>query len=87
MPDFHIGRFRRNAHSLPDSNLIEWVEGIDPLTTVFYAFDYRSSEKVLVVAPTKLLPSPDSLWSVCGEWEEKETLKIYHIFYVREEAS
>jgi hypothetical protein len=87
MPDFHIGRFKQNAHSLPDATMITWAEGLRPLTSVFYTLDYRSSQKVLVVARTALLPAPDSLWQVCGEWEDDPALKIYNIFYVRAEAS
>jgi hypothetical protein len=87
MPNFHIGRFRFNAHSLPDFNMINWAEELDPLTSVFYTLDYQSSQKVLVVAPTELLPAPNSLWQVCGEWEQDPLLKSYNIFYAREAAS
>lgn len=87
MPDFHIGRFRLNAHSLPDVNMIKWAEDLEPLTSVFYTLDYRSSQKVLVVAQTALLPLPNSLWQVCGEWEADPTLKNFNIFYARAEAS
>ncbi len=86
MPDFHIGRFRRNAHSLPDASMITWAETLEPLRSLFYTLDYRSSEKVLVVSPTSLLPAPGSLWQVCGEWEADLALDIYHIFYARSEA-
>jgi hypothetical protein len=87
MPDFHIGRFRLNAHSLPDVNMIAWAEDRDPLSSMFYTLDYRSSQKALVVAPTELLPPPNSLWQVCGEWEEDPLLKTHNIFYAREAAS
>ncbi len=83
MPDFHIGRFRQNAHSLPDPNMIAWAEGLDPLTSVFYTLDYSSNQKVLVVSPTADVPSPNSLQQVCGEWEDGPTLEIYNIFYPR----
>jgi hypothetical protein len=83
MPDFHIGRFRQNAHSLPDAKMITWTEGLDPLHSVFYALDYGSSQKVLVVSRTALLPSPNSLWQVCGEWEDDPELEVYNIFYAR----
>jgi hypothetical protein len=87
MPDFHIGRFRQNAHSLPDVHMIAWAEELDPLTSVFYTLDYGSSQKVLVVSPTRLLPAPNSLWQACGQWEEDPLLKTYNIFYARETAS
>jgi hypothetical protein len=87
MPDFRIGRFRQNAHSLPDVDMIAWAEDLDPLTSVFYALDYGSWEKVLVVARTQLLPPPGALWQVCGEREQDPLLRMYNIFYVREDAS
>lgn len=87
MPNFHLGRFRQNAHSLPDPNMIAWAEGLDPLTSVFYTLDYISNEKVLVVSPTTDLPSPNTLWQMCGEWEEDPSLEALNIFYAREEAS
>lgn|GEM_PF-686109 len=87
MPNFHLGRFRQNAHSLPDPNMIAWAEGLDPLTSVFYTLDYQSFEKVLVVAPTADLPAPNLLWQACGEWEEDPSLEALNIFYAQEEAS
>ncbi|HLO32245.1 MAG TPA: hypothetical protein VK249_24055 [Anaerolineales bacterium] len=83
MPDFHIGRFKRNAHSLPDPYIIAWAESLAPLTSVFYALDYRSSEKILMVTPTRLLPQPGSFWQACGEWEADPNLELHNIFYVR----
>lgn len=87
MPDFHLGRFRWNAHSLPDPTLITWAEGRAPLSSMFYTLDYRSSQKVLVVARTALLPAPGSLWQVCGEWEDEPALDTYNIFYAQNDAS
>jgi hypothetical protein len=87
MPNFHIGRFKLNTHSLPDPTMIAWAEDRAPLSSLFYTLDYRSFRKVLVVARTGLLPAPDSLWQVCGEWEDEPALKVYNIFYAREEAS
>ena len=86
MPDFHIGRFRQNAHSLPDANMIAWAEDLRPLTSLFQTLDSRSSKRVLVVAPTAILPPPGSSWQVCGEWETDPTLKVFNIFYARAEA-
>jgi hypothetical protein len=67
--------------------MISWAEGLDPLTSVFYALDNHSFEKVLVVAPTVDLPAPNSLWQVCGTWEEEPILEALNIFYAREKAS
>jgi hypothetical protein len=86
MPDFHIGRFRQNAHSLPDANMIAWAEDLQPLTSLFQTLDYPSLERVLVVAPTAILPPPGSSWQVCGEWETDPTLKVFNIFYARAEV-
>jgi hypothetical protein len=87
MPDFHIGRFRRNAHSLPDPNLIQWAESIEPRTSIFYALDYHAWKNILVVVPTILLPQPGTLWQVCGEWEDGQNLRTYDIFYIRANAA
>lgn len=87
LPDFHIGRFRQNAHSLPDPNMITWAEELRPLSSAFYTLDHRTSEKVLVVARTDSLPAPNSLWQVCGEREEAPALDIFNIFYARQAAS
>jgi hypothetical protein len=95
-------RFERGAHfnilrekapgldwmpDLPDTTLINWAEDRAPVSSMFYTLDYRSSQKALVVARTALLPAPDSLWQVCGEWEEDPLLKPYNIFYVRSAAT
>jgi hypothetical protein len=87
MPNFHLGRFRQNAHSLPDPNMIAWAEGLDPLTSVFYTLDYISNQKVLVVSSTADLPSPNSSQQICGEWEKDPTLEIYNIFYTRQQVT
>jgi len=87
MPNFHIGRFRRNAHSLPNSDLIQWAESIEPGTSIFYTLDYHSWRNILVVAPTTLLPQPGTLWQVCGKWEEDQNLRTYNIFYIRTNAT
>jgi hypothetical protein len=87
MPNFHIGRFRRNAHSLPNSDLIQWAESIEPGTSIFYTLDYHSWRNILVVVPTTLLPQPGVLWQVCGKWEEDQNLRTYNIFYVRTNAT
>jgi hypothetical protein len=86
MPDFHIGRFRRNSHDMADQNLIQWTDSVEPGKTIFYTLDYQSMQNVLMVAPTESLPVSGSLWQVCGEWEEEPDLKRYNIFYARTEA-
>jgi len=86
MPDFHLKRFQRNSHSLPDPAMIKWAQSIPPLTTIFYSLDFQSLEKVLVVTPTILLPDPGTLWQACGVWEIDPSLSVYKIFYVRMQA-
>jgi hypothetical protein len=86
MPDFHIGRFRRNSHDMADQNLIQWTDSMEPGKTIFYTLDYQSMQNVLMVVPTDSLPVSGSLWQVCGEWEEQPDLKRYNIFYARTEA-
>ncbi len=86
MPDFHIGRFRTNSHSLADPDLISWTESIRPGTSIFYTLDFQSMKNMLVVVPTDRLPVGGTLWQVCGERETDPNLATYNIFYVRTEA-
>ena len=86
MPVFHIGRFQRNSHSLPDTNMIEWTAKIEPMKSIFSTLDYNSMKSVLIVTPTELLPEPNTLWQICGEWETKEGLANYNIYYARSSA-
>lgn len=86
MPNFHLARFRRNSHNLPDSNFIAWTQGIKPHTSFLYALDFQTMNKVLLVTPDKLLPAPNTLWQVCGEYEQNPKLDVYNIFYVQDVA-
>lgn len=86
MPNFHIGRFKSNSHSLPQSDAIRWTETIEPGESIFASLDYRSMQKVMVVTPTDELPAAGSLWQVCGEWETDPQLDLYKIFYARGDA-
>jgi len=83
MPNFHIGTFKENSHSLADSSLITWAESIDPPKTIFATLDYNTQGKVLVVIPSSLIPNTDSVFQICGEWEADPQLSIYGIFYGR----
>jgi hypothetical protein len=86
MPNFHIGRFRRNAHSLPDSAMIAWAADLKPTTSLFVTLDYLSMKNVLIVAPTNLLPEPGTLWTACGKWETKPVWEGSNIFTVQTNA-
>jgi hypothetical protein len=81
MPNFHTGLFRENSHSLADSNMINWAEGIDPPKTIFVAMDYLKAQRALVVIPTTLLPQTGTLKQICGQWETDPNLSGYGIFY------
>lgn len=80
MPQFHLGIFKRNVHSLPDLHLVDWLENIKPLTTLFYTLDYHSNREALIVIPTSKLPRRGSIMKVCGQWESDPALGSYSIF-------
>ncbi len=80
MPSFHVGLFKRNAHSLPDSALAERLETIEIPATLFYALDHLSNSQVLVIASTASLPAPGATIEMCGKWENDPALKNYSLF-------
>jgi len=85
MPNFHTGTFRENSHSLADSYLITWAEGVEPPKTIFLALDYHNDQKAMVVIPTALLPDETgSFMQICGQWETDPNLRDYGIFYGQE---
>ena len=81
MPNFHSGTFRENSHSLADSYMINWAEGIDPPKTLFVTLDYLNKRVTLVVIPSTLLPETGALTQICGQWETDPNLGEYGIFY------
>jgi hypothetical protein len=81
MPNFHTGTFRKNSHSLADSNMINWAESIEPPKTIFLTLDYLTDKNTMVVLPTTLLSQADTLIQICGEWETDPNLVGYGIFY------
>jgi len=87
MPTFHLSRFTRGAHNLPDYDMIQWAEKIEPSTSMFVSLDYRTMKDVLIVTPTKLLPEPGTLWQVCGVWETETILRRNNVFTVESTAS
>jgi hypothetical protein len=84
MPNFHTGVFRKNSHSLADSNMINWAQDIDAPQTIFAAMDYLKDERVLVVVPTELLPQSGTWVQICGQRETDIQLIGYGIFYGKE---
>jgi hypothetical protein len=82
MPNFHIGTFKRNAHSLADGYMIHWVEKLEAPITVFVAPDLLSGTRALAVLPTNLVPETGTLAHFCGQWESDPNLAGYGIFYV-----
>ena len=81
IPNFHVGVFRENSHSLVDSYLVTWAEGIEPPKTIFLTLDYHSDQTAMVVIPTALLPETGTLMKICGQWETDPNLNEYSIFY------
>jgi hypothetical protein len=81
MPDYHIGLFRANSHAHPDVNLIAWANSIEPLHTIFLTLDLRSNRKVMILAPTDLLPETGSTVQICGKFDSDPDLSPYDIFY------
>jgi hypothetical protein len=84
MPNFHTGTFRENSHSLSDSYLIAWAEGVEPPKTIFLTLDHHNDQKAMVVIPTALLPETGVFMQICGEWESDPNLSEYGIFQGRE---
>lgn len=84
MPNFHISLFRRNAHSLPDMNLIAIVESISPLNSIFYGLDLQTGQAAIVVVGTELLPEPGNLIQLCGELSFDPEVTPYTFFFAEE---
>lgn len=82
MPDFHISLFRRNIHSLPDSNLIAAMGSLDPLNSLFYGLDLETNRQAIVVVSTDLLPEPGSLIQLCGDWDDYSI--AYEFFFAEQ---
>ena len=85
MPDFHISNFRRNAHSLPDGNLIATLENLEPPKTILYSIDLlgNNNQAIIIVDP-ELLPAPDTYLLLCGELDYKPDITPYTFFYVEQ---
>ena len=81
-PTIHIGTFRRKVHDFPNFDFMDWaLKTVRPNTTLFYALDFRTSDEVLVVVKSNLLPTPPSMLELCGEWEEDRAVEDFNIFY------
>lgn len=87
IPNVHLGRFRRNSHSLPSTDMIKWTDEIEPRNSLVATLDFNTMQGALIVTPTNLLPEPHALWQVCGEWDSRFSMGGYSIFYVREQAA
>lgn len=84
LPNYHIGRFKRNAHSLTHGHLIQWAKNIKPSTTIFVTMDHQNLNRVMVVMPTKIVPDKKTVFQLCGQSETNEDLATYNIFYADE---
>ncbi len=74
MPNFHTGTFRESSHSLADTYMINWAGELEAPKTIFYAMNYLTHKKVMVVVPTELLPETGTLTQFCGQWESDPNL-------------
>ncbi len=81
MPDFHWSVYKRNAHSLADSNFINWAIRIKPGVSIFDALNYRNNQFNLIVSPSRYLPAPGSVIEICGYPETDPRVGGYSIFY------
>jgi hypothetical protein len=84
MPNFHISGFRRNAHNLPDSNLISIMDSIAPLNTLFNGLDLQNNSEAIIVVETDLLPEPGNLILLCGELSYDPEVTPYRVFYAEQ---
>ncbi|MCQ3937969.1 MAG: hypothetical protein DPW18_13095 [Chloroflexi bacterium] len=87
VPDFHASIFRRNAHSIPDTNLVSILESIAPLNTIFYAVDLQTNRAAFVIIETALLPKPGALIHLCGNLNYDPEITPYAIFYAEQVVS
>ena len=81
MPNYHNGLFRRNSHSLADTNLIEVLGELTPPSTLFYMLDYQSNHEALVIIKTDKLPQQNQLLFLCGFWDNNPEVIDYKIFH------
>jgi hypothetical protein len=84
MPNFHISVFQRNAHSLPDTNLITIMKTISPLNSIFYGLDLQTGQEAIVIVRTELLPKPGNLVQFCGELSFDPAVTPYTFFFAEE---
>jgi hypothetical protein len=83
MPDYHIGLFRRNSHSLVDKNMIAWAEGVEPNTTILMTLDYSLGQAVIVEIPGVDLPATDTLLQMCGTYQNEDAGKLFEVQEIR----
>lgn len=80
-PDFHVGIFRRNAHSLPDINLATILKSINPPSTIFYAMDIQTGQEAIIAVETALLPEPGNIIQICGHMNYDPEVTPYAVFF------
>ncbi len=84
MPNFHIGQFKENAHSLADENIIDWAESLQAPLTIFLTLDLNTNQKVLVAFKTEDVLKSGEYYQFCGGFETSPSLESYRIFYADE---
>ncbi len=83
MPNYHVGLFRKNSHSLADGNMIAWTGTIEPAKTIFLTMDYHLSQGVMIVTPTTLLPHAGSFLQMCGQYQTDHGLNIFYVEQIK----
>ena len=82
LPALPIDLFRREAHSLSDSNMIDWLQHLQPPLTMVMTLNRATNGAVLVVLPEGTVPSMGDASKICGEYESDPGLEFFKdIFY------
>lgn len=85
-PTYKVGNFRRNLHDFPNFPFAEWASHIKPGQSLFYALDFRTQKKALVIVNSDFLPKPPALLEVCGLWNTDPDISNFKIFNVSSAA-
>jgi hypothetical protein len=71
MPDYHIGLFRKNLHSMPMETM-NWATTLEPPVTLFLALTHPDQRQVWIILKTDTPPTPGKYYQACGK-EESES--------------
>lgn len=84
MPNYHIGLFKDNSHSLAVQKTIEWAESVEPTSTIFLTLDLKNNQKALVVIKSETPPTFMGYAQLCGTFENDPSLSSLRIFNTTE---